>query len=297
MIEVKPLHPLLAGEVSGVDLRKPVDAATVQEIVAAADKYAVLVFHDQHIDDQQQIAVSGLLGPLDTTVRALRKDHKSRLGDLHLSDISNLDEKNRIMEREDRRRMNGLANRLWHTDSSFKRVPAKYSLLSARAIPPEGGETEFADLRAAYDALPEKKKAALEGLVAEHSIVYSRAQIGLEVKSEAHAERLKPVPHRLVLTDPLSGRKSLYLSSHIGAIQGWPVPEARAFIRDLIEHATQREFVYAHEWRVNDLVMWDNRTVMHRARRYRDLEEKRDLRRTSLKGVGLEVTPAQLAFA
>ena len=170
MIEVKQLHPLFVGEVTGVDLRKPVDAETIAEIVAASDKYAVLIFPGQMIDDRQQIAFSRLLGPLETTVRALRKDHKARL-DLHVSDISNLDEKNRVMEREDRRRMNGLANRLWHTDSSFKAVPAKYSLLSARVIPPEGGETEFADLAAAWDALPEARRRELEGLVAEHSIV------------------------------------------------------------------------------------------------------------------------------
>ena len=284
MIEVKPLHPLLAGEVSGVDLRKPVDAATVQEIVAAADKYAVLVFHDQHIDDQQQIAFSGLLGPLETTVRALRKDHTPRLGDLHLSDISNLDEKNRIMEREDRRRMNGLANRLWHTDSSFKRVPAKYSLLSARAIPPEGGETEFADLRAAYDALPEKKKAALEGLVAEHSIVYSRSTIGFTDYSVEERAGLQTVPQVIVRRHPGSGRKTLYLASHAHEIRGMPTPEARMLLRDLIEHATQRQFVYTHEWRVGDLVIWDDRCTMHRAREY-DLSHPRDMRRTTVSDV------------
>jgi alpha-ketoglutarate-dependent 2,4-dichlorophenoxyacetate dioxygenase len=177
MIEVKQLHPLFVGEASGVDLRKPVDAETVRAIVAAADKYAVLVFRGQAIDDEQQIAFSRHLGPLETTIRVLRKDCEVRLNP-HVSDISNLDEKSRVLEAQDRRRMNGLANRLWHTDSSFKRVPARYSLLSARVIPPEGGETEFADLRAAYDALPEKKKAELEGLVAEHSIIYSRATIG-----------------------------------------------------------------------------------------------------------------------
>jgi alpha-ketoglutarate-dependent 2,4-dichlorophenoxyacetate dioxygenase len=148
-------------------------------------------------------------------------------------------------------------------------------------------------MRAAYDGLPPEDKAEVADLVCEHSIVFSRAQVGLEIKSDEHPERIRPVPHRLVLTDPANGRKSLYLSAHIGGIQGWPVPEARAFIRDLTEHATQRQFVYAHEWRVNDLVMWDNRTVMHRARRFRDLEETRDLRRTSLKGVGLEVARQQ----
>ena len=297
MIEVKQLHPLFVGEVTGVDLGKPVDSETVREIVAASDKFAVLVFPGQAIDDQQQIAFSRLLGPLETTVRALRKDHKARL-DLHVSDISNLDEKNRVMEREDRRRMNGLANRLWHTDSSFKRVPAKYSLLSARVIPPEGGETEFADLRAAYDALPEKKKAELEGLVAEHSIIYSRSTIGFSDYSADERAGLQTVPQVIVRRHPGSGRKTLYLASHAHEIRGMPTPEARMLLRDLIEHATQRQFVYTHSWRVGDLVMWDDRCTMHRAREY-DLSYPRDMHRTTVSDVASTLEqagmPAQVA--
>jgi alpha-ketoglutarate-dependent 2,4-dichlorophenoxyacetate dioxygenase len=291
MIQVKQLHPLFAGEVTGVDLGKPVDAETVAEIVAASDKYAVLVFPGQRIDDQQQIAFSRLLGPLETTVRALRKDHKPRL-DLHVSDISNLDEKNRVMEREDRRRMNGLANRLWHTDSSFKAVPAKYSLLSARVIPPEGGETEFADLRAAYDALPEQKKAALEGLVAEHSIIYSRSTIGFTDYSSEERTGLQTVPQVIVRRHPGSGRKTLYLASHAHEIRGMPTPEARMLLRDLVEHATQRQFVYTHTWRVGDLVMWDDRCTMHRAREY-DLSYPRDMHRTTVSDVASTLEQAE----
>jgi alpha-ketoglutarate-dependent 2,4-dichlorophenoxyacetate dioxygenase len=280
MIEVKQLHPLFVGEVTGVDLSKPLGPETVRQIVAAADKYAILVFHDQKIDDDQQIAFSRHLGPLETTVRALRKDTQVRLN-LHVSDISNLDEKNRILQGQDRRRMNGLANRLWHTDSSFKRVPARYSLLSARVIPPEGGETEFADLRAAYDALPDKMKARIEGLVAEHSIIFSRATIGFTDYDTNERDGLPAVPQLIVRTHPGSGRKTLYLASHAHEIRGMPTPEARMLLRDLVEHATQRQFVYTHKWKVGDLVMWDDRCTMHRARDY-DMSHPRDMHRTTV---------------
>ncbi|HEY7581308.1 MAG TPA: TauD/TfdA family dioxygenase, partial [Acetobacteraceae bacterium] len=205
--------------------------------------------------------------------------------------------RNELRARDDRSRMYALANRLWHSDASFRAVGAGYTLLHGRVIPDKGGNTEFADMRAAYDALDEATKAEVEELVCEHSIVFSREQIGFSDYAPGNEERLRPVRHRLVITHPVTGRKSLYLSSHIGGIVGWPVPEARAFIRDLTEHATQRQFVYAHHWRVNDLVMWDNRTVMHRARPFDDLKEVRDLRRTSIKGTGLAVDQASAQAA
>jgi alpha-ketoglutarate-dependent 2,4-dichlorophenoxyacetate dioxygenase len=194
--------------------------------------------------------------------------------------------------------MYALANRLWHSDASFRAHGAGYTLLHARIVPGKGGNTEFADMRAAYDALDAATKAEIEDLVCEHSIVFSREQIGFAVEADPNdAEKLRPVRHRLVVTHPVTGRKSLYLASHIGGIVGWPVPEARAFIRDLMEHATKPEFVYVHKWRVNELVMWDNRTVMHRARRFDDLHEVRDLRRTSIKGTGVTAAPAVLQAA
>ena len=280
MIEITQLHPLFMGEVRGVDLRRPVDPDTLGEIVAASDKYAVLVFPGQAIDDAQQLAFSRQLGPLETTTKKHRPGHKARL-DLNVSDISNLDAAGAVVDETSRWRLQGLGNRLWHTDSSFKPTPAKYSLLSARAIPPEGGETEFADLRAAYDALPEAMKQRLEGLVARHSLMYSRETIGFTDFADEERDAYPAVPQVVVRRHPGSGRKTLYLASHAHEIDGMSTPDARLLLRDLIEHATQREFVYTHRWRVGDLVMWDNRCTMHRAREY-DNKYPRDMHRTTV---------------
>ena len=293
MIAVKQLHPLFVGEVDGVDLHKPVDAATAGEIIDASNKHAVLVFRDQDIDDAQQMAFSGMLGPLGKTSLMLRPGYKARL-DPRMTDISNLDEDNRLLAPNDRRRLYSLSNRFWHTDNAFRRTPAKYSLLSARSVPPEGGETEFVDMRAAYDALPEKKKAALEGMIAMHSIIYSREIIGFTDYSPEERAGLPPVPHVMVRTHPGSGRKSLYVASYAHEIQGMPTPEARMLLHDLIEHATQRQFVYTHRWRVGDLVMWDNRCTMHRARDY-DMSHRRDLHRTTVMDDGPTVAEARVA--
>ena len=292
-LHLRPLHPLFAAEATGVDLRAPPDAATLAGIVAALDRYAVLVLPAQPLTDAQQIAFSRRLGPLETTIKAYRADHKPRL-DLHISDVSNLDENNRVLAENDRRRMNGLGNRLWHTDSSFKPVPARYSLLSARTVPAEGGETEFADLRAAWDALPEPMQRRIEGLVAEHSILHSRGTIGFTDFSEEERARLQPVPQTLVRTHPGSGRKTLYLASHAGAIRGMNLPEARLLLLDLMEHATQRPFVYRHRWRVGDLVIWDNRCTLHRARPY-DLSVPRDMHRTTVSDERSTLAQAGLA--
>jgi alpha-ketoglutarate-dependent 2,4-dichlorophenoxyacetate dioxygenase len=217
-----------------------------------------------------------------------------RLG-YEMSDISNLDKDGKLLERDDRRRGFNLGNRLWHSDSSFKAAGSKYSLLSARVVPSAGGNTEFADMRAAYDALDPETKTEVENLVTEHSLLFSRGQLGFSEFSAEERVKFAPVRHRLVRTNAATGRRSLYLSSHIGGIVGWPVPEALAFVRDLAEHATQRQLVYAHVWRQHDLVMWDNRQTMHRARRYKETSEVRDMRRTTLEGDGPTVVQSAVA--
>jgi alpha-ketoglutarate-dependent 2,4-dichlorophenoxyacetate dioxygenase len=293
MIQVTQLHPLFVGEVSGVDLSKPVDDATRQALIEAWDTYGVLVLRDQDIDDAQQLAFSETLGSLAKTSRILRPDFKPRL-DPRMSDISNLDEDGKIMDIENRRRLQGISNRLWHTDNAFRRTASKYSLLSARAVPSEGGDTEFADMRAAYDALPDKMKAFLEDKVAMHSIIYSRNVLGFTDYSAEERDGLPSVPHVMVRTHPGSGRKSLYLASYAHEIEGMPTPEARMLIHDLIEHATQPQFVYKHKWRVGDLVMWDNRCTMHRARDF-DMTQRRDLHRTTVVDDAPTVPEAQVA--
>lgn len=284
-VAIRQVGPCFAGEVEGIDIARPLTDEEVQAIHAGMDEYAVLVFRDQHIDDEQQLAFTRSLGEIEQAIgTSLRAPDELRLPTT-FADVSNLDKYDRPFARDDRRRLFAIGNRLWHSDSSFKTVPAKYSLLHARAIPSKGGNTEFADMRAAYDALDEETKAAVEGLVCEHSQLYSRQQIGFFDFTDEERERFRPVRQCLVRTHPVTGRKSLYLSSHAGGIVGWPVPEARAFLRDLVEHATQRQFVYVHRWRVGDLVIWDNRQTMHRARPF-PAEERRDMRRTTLVGDG-----------
>ena len=290
-----PIGSEFAAVVEGIDLGAPLGSAEVEAIHAGMDRHAVLVFHDQPLTDEQQIAFTRSLGKieLNTANNVTRLDQR-RLS-VEMSDISNLDQHSNLLARDDRRRAFNLGNRLWHSDSSFKAVSAKYSLLSARVIPSAGGNTEFADMRAAYDALDPETKAEIEDLITEHSLLFSRSQLGFTDFTAEERVKFAPVRHRLVRTNPRTGHKSLFLSSHIGGIVGWPVPEAMAFVRDLAEHATQRQFVYAHTWRQHDLVMWDNRQTMHRARRYKETSEVRDMRRTTLEGDG--PTTLQLAVA
>jgi alpha-ketoglutarate-dependent 2,4-dichlorophenoxyacetate dioxygenase len=244
----------------------------------------VLVFHDQPLSDQQQLAFTQHFGALESypTPGHIRRPQEQRLGP-GIADFSNLDKEGKILSAKDRLWFFKLGDRLWHSDSSFRPIPAKYSLLSGRVIPSWGADTEFADMRAAYDALDPRTKAMVEGLVCEHSLIYSRAAIGFTDLTPEEVAAFKPVRQTLVRTHPVTGRKSLFLASHAGAIVGWTVPEARMFLHELTEHATQREFVYRHKWRVGDLVMWDNRQTMHRGRRF-DRDEVRDVRRTTLAG-------------
>src|SRR5258708_16963398 len=268
-LSIRPVDPVsrpfFGGEASGIDITEELTREQAAEIGKGMDEFGVMVFHDQRLTDETQMAFSRNFGELELATNNLRDSKEQRLG-AHIADISNLDSNNNVLARENRRRLFSLGTRLWHSDTSFKVVPANYSLLSARVIPSQGGNTEFADMRAAYDALDDDTKAECEGLVCEHSQLYSRAQIGFGDFTDDELRRFAPVRQRLIRRHPSTGRKSLYLASHAGAIVGWPVPEARALLRDLIEHATQRQFVYAHEWRQCDLVMWDNRATMHRAR-------------------------------
>ena len=283
-VHIEPVDPahqhLFAGLVTGVDLTRRLADHEVAGIHAGIDRFGVLVFRGQRLDDEQQIAFSRQLGPLEQATGDIAAPQDRRVS-MEVNDISNLDKHGELLARDDRRRLFGLGNQLWHSDSSFKQVPAKYSLLSARKIPASGGNTEFADMRAAYDALDEATQREVHDLICSHSQIFSRAILGFDDFSDAEREKWAPVRQRLVRRHPVTGRLSLYLASHAGGIEGWPVPEARAFLRDLTEHATQRQFVYAHVWQPWDLVIWDNRVTMHRARRY-DPMQVRDMRRTTL---------------
>jgi alpha-ketoglutarate-dependent 2,4-dichlorophenoxyacetate dioxygenase len=291
-ISIKELTPGFVGEVSGLDITQPLTREQATGLEAGMDRYAVLVYHDQRFTDAQQKEFSLNFGPLEETAGGnITKDADRRL-DPAMADASNLGADHKPLARDDRRRLFNLGNQLWHSDSSFRAVPAKYSLLSGRTVVDAGGNTEFADMRAAYDALDPTTKAQIEDLVCEHSLIYSRGTLGFTELSEEEKRMFKPVRQRLVRTHPVTRRKSLYLSSHIGTIVGWPMPEARAFVRDLTEHAVQPAFTYAHKWRQYDLVMWDNRSTMHRVRRF-DESQVRDMRRTTV--AGDSVTVEQLA--
>nr|WP_294503687.1 TauD/TfdA family dioxygenase [uncultured Rhodopila sp.] len=291
-IKITGLTPDFAGEVSGIDITQPLTRAQADALEAGMDRYAVLVYNDQRFTDEQQKDFSRNFGALEQTPGGNITKPADRRLDPEMADVSNLGKDHQPLARDDRRRLFNLGNQLWHSDSSFRAIPAKYSLLSGRIVVDDGGNTEFADMRAAYDALDTRTKADIEDLVCEHSLLYSRGTLGFTELSEEEKRMFTPVRQRLVRTHPVTGRKSLYLSSHIGTIIGWPMPEARAFIRDLTEHATQKQFTYVHRWRPFDLVMWDNRTTMHRVRRF-DETKVRDMRRTTV--AGDSVTAEQLA--
>jgi alpha-ketoglutarate-dependent 2,4-dichlorophenoxyacetate dioxygenase len=283
-VSIRPLRPNFVGEVFGIDCRRPLDGQEVGAIEAGMDEYAVLVFRDQYVADEEQIAFTRHFGELESynTPGHIRKRADQRLGP-GIADFSNLDRHGNIMSDEDRVWFFKLGDRLWHSDSSFRPIPAKYSLLSARVLPSWGANTEFADMRAAYDALDERVKAEVEDLTCEHSLIYSREAIGFTDLTPEETAAFQPVRQPLVRVHPATGRKSLFLSSHAGTIVGWTIPEAQMFLRDLTEHATRHEFVYSHAWRPGDMLMWDNRSTMHRARRF-DRAEIRDVRRTTLAG-------------
>jgi len=280
-ITVFPFTPSFAAEIGDINLSEEIDPVDVLAIKEAFAKYAVLIFPDQHLSSDQHLDFARHFGPLDISIGTYRKDTPLRVRQ-ELTDVSNLDFANEIWGKESRRRFFQLGARLWHTDNSFKRVPARTSFLYARSIPPVGGHTEFADERAAYDALPEQTKRRLESLIVEHSIFNSRARIGFSDFNDEERQKMPPAPQALVRTIPESGRKSLYLASHAGRIFGMPEEEGRALIDELIAHATQRQFVYTHRWRVHDVVMWDERCTMHHGTEFDDLRWKRDLQRATV---------------
>ncbi|HWD58235.1 MAG TPA: TauD/TfdA family dioxygenase [Stellaceae bacterium] len=282
-LSIRQIHPVFAGEVSGVDLRRKLSADDVAAIDEGMDRYAVLVFHGQDITDEQQIAFSRNFGEIENSAGGTVTQPADKRLDPLMNDVSNLGKDHKPLGRDDRTRLFNLGNQLWHSDSSFRAIPAKYSILSGRTVVDKGGNTEFADMRAAYDGLDEATKQLCEALVCEHSLMYSRGALGFPEFTEEERAMFRPVRQALVRTHPRSGRKSLYLASHAGAIVGWPVPEARAFLRDLNEEATRPENVYVHKWRQFDLVMWDNRQTMHRVRRF-DETKVRDMRRTTVAG-------------
>jgi len=272
-IEIGWINPHFVAEISGIDLDQNVDRPTVDAIWEAIDRYAVLVFRDQRLDDTQLRDFAAKFGPLEIG-RAAARGGRRRLAHPEIGDISNLDEDGRLRERDDRRRLDSLGNRLWHTDASYMPVPVVLGMLHAVAVPPASvfgdGATEFADMRAAYDALSEAMKAEIDGLVAEHDVFWSRGQIGFTEFPRGEREQYPPSRQRLVRRHPGSGRKTLYLSAHASHIVGWPIPEGRLLLFDLNTHATRPEFVYSHKWRVGDLVIWDNRCTMHRGRPHDD---------------------------
>jgi alpha-ketoglutarate-dependent 2,4-dichlorophenoxyacetate dioxygenase len=284
ILNVTEIQSSFVGRVDGVDLRKPTDNGTTAEIEDAISRLAILIFPTQSIDDEQQTVFSRNFGELQRQAANTAKPAGERIN-AYMTDASNLGKDNKAFEAGDKRRMNNLGSRRWHTDGSFKPIPAKYSLLSARAIPPIGGETQFADMRAAYDALSDEMKGLVDGLIVEHNLIFSRAAVGFPDATEEERAALPPVQQRLVRRHPVSGRKSLYLSSHASHVVGWPIPEGLDLLRELTEHATQPQFVYTHKWQLGDLVMWDNRVTMHRGRRHFPESAPRDMRRTSIDDV------------
>ncbi len=276
---VRRLHPLFGAEIVGVDTGQPMSDSTFGAIRAAFEEYSLLAFRDQTLTDETQVAFSRRFGPLETTIKA------NPAGGSYFARQSNLDmDTGEVIPPDDKRMIYQKANYMWHTDSSFKRVPSLCSLLSGRVVPPTGGDTEFATMRAAYDELPEATKRRIDGLMAEHSFVYSRGLIDPSVLTDAEKAETPPVRQALVRTNPVNGRKSLYIGAHASHIVGWPIDEGRALLKELTEFVTKPRFCYAHKWRQGDLVVWDNRCLLHRATAYDGVAHKRLMQRTTVAG-------------
>jgi len=279
------MHSLFVAEVKGLDISMPLSPAIQTQIQNLIDQHGILVFRDQNISNDQQIAFTRYFGEIEIadTKNNITKQEDRRLSNM-LADISNLNKNNEVHETESRQRIFNLGNRIWHSDSAFRPNPARYSLLSAREIPSKGGDTQYADMHTPYERLSSEMKELIADLRCEHSLMYSRARLGMDYFTEQEKEDFKPVIQPLVRTHPATGRKSLFLASHAGRIVGWPIADAKLLLEELTEIATQREYVYTHKWKHYDLVMWDNRRTMHRATRFEDTKEKRDMRRTTVAG-------------
>ena len=279
-LQLKPLHPVFAAEASGIDITKPLSTADAKAVNAAMNEYGVLVFRGQPLSAQQQIDFAKSFGPLDIGLKRVFK-RPERLEDERLIDISNVDAQGQVARRDSPKNLSNFANQLWHSDSSFMNPRAAYSMLHAVVLPSWGGETEFADLRNAYDTLPDRLKAEVQDLKAEHFALHTRVLLGDDAYTDEQKKEIPPAVWPLADTHPGSGRKVLFVGVHARQILGWPTAESRMYLQDLLEHATRRENVYTHQWQVGDLVMWDNRSTLHRGRRY-DVAERRELRRTTI---------------
>jgi alpha-ketoglutarate-dependent 2,4-dichlorophenoxyacetate dioxygenase len=276
----QPLHPVFAAQASGIDLTRPPTLDEIKQINAGMNQYGVLVFRGQPLTAQQQINFAKSFGPLDIGLGRVFK-RPTRLEDERLIDISNVDNEGKVAQRDSPKNLSNFANQLWHSDSSFMNPRAAYSMLHAVVTPSWGGNTEFADLRAAYDALDQKTRDEIKDLKAEHFALHTRILLGDDAYTDDQKKEIPPATWPLVDTHRGSGRKVLFVGVHARQILGWPTAESRMFLADLLEHATQRERVYVHQWQVGDLVIWDNRATLHRGRRY-DMSERRELRRTTI---------------
>ncbi len=281
-LATRPLHPLFGAEILDVDVAR-VDDTTLAAIVAAFEERSVLLFRGQALTDELQIAFSRRLGPLETTIRSIATQERTLP---QIANLSNVDAEDRLIPKGDKRSAYNAGNQMWHTDSSFKKVPAHASLLSAREVPPEGGETQFASMRVAYERLSGATRRLLEGKVAVHSFAYSRGLVDEGLLPPEHAAQVPPVRQALVRVNPVNGRKAVYVGSHACEIEGMPTDEARALLRELREAGTRPELVYTHRWRPGDLVMWDNRCVLHRGRPWDESRYRRIMHRTTVAGDG-----------
>jgi alpha-ketoglutarate-dependent 2,4-dichlorophenoxyacetate dioxygenase len=279
-LQIKPIHPVFGAEATGIDLTQALAPADVRAINKAMNEHAVLVFRGQPLTPQQQIDFAKSFGPLDIGLKRVFK-RPERLEDERLIDISNVDAQGNVATRDSQKNLSNFANQLWHSDSSFMNPRAAYSMLHCVIKPSWGGNTEFADLRHAYDTLDARTKAEIQELKAEHFALHTRILLGDDAYTDDQKKEIPPAVWPLADTHPGSGRKVLFVGVHARQILGWPTAESRMYLQDLLEHATRRENVYVHEWQVGDLVIWDNRSTLHRGRRY-DIAERRELRRTTI---------------